>query len=383
MYSIGKFSQLTGLTRRALRFYETKGLIVSEKRGDNKYRYYSEEDRERVLKIQFFKKLGFSLEEVKEILNILEEKELLSELERVMEYRMEDCINEISKMEKQKNDIKNILEMLKNYRTVSLNDLEKIESLDKKERSNIMKTLRMEYVSKTIKGKRETNEDRTMVKETDQGSLYLIADGMGGHDNGVLASKIACDTLMEKLDFSLVREDSFEEYFKSLITAVGKEIYYNSEQKSEKRMGTTLTFLVIREGKAYMGHVGDTRVYRIENNELIQLTKDHSKIQQLLDRGEILEKDIDSHPLKNIIYSAVGYEETVKEIFTYKEDILPGRAYLLVSDGITRVLSHNEMLKEIKESKNLKESIQNMIKLAEKHGEDNATALGVEIKEYI
>jgi len=333
-----------------------------------------------VLKISFFKKLGFSLDEIKEILNILEEKKLLSELERLMEYRMEECVNEISKLRKQKNDIKNLLDMLKSYRTLSFDNLEKIQSLNKEERSNIMETLRMEYVSKSITGKRKTNEDRTLVKETEEGSLYLIADGMGGHDNGVLASKIACDIIMEKIDFTQVREDSFEEYFKSLINMVSKEIYLNSEQKIEKRMATTLTFLVIREGKAYIGHTGDTRIYRIVNNELIQLTKDHSRIQELLDRGEILEKDIDSHPMKNIIYSAAGCEEVVKEIFTYKEDISPVSAYLLTTDGITGVLSRNEMLKEIKETENLKEAIRNMIKLAEKHGEDNATALGVEIK---
>ena len=381
MYSIGKFSVLTGLTKRALRFYETKGLIIPEKRGDNKYRYYSEKDLDRVLQIQFFKKLGFSLDDIKEILNILEEEELLSEFERVMEYRMEDCINEISKLVRQKDDIKNILDMLKKYRNISFDNLEKIQSLNKDERSNIMKTLRMEYVSKSITGKRETNEDRTLVKETENGSLYIIADGMGGHDNGVLASKIACDAIMEKLDFSLVKDDSFEEYFKTLINMAGREIYSNPEQDKDKRMATTLTFLVIREGKAYIGHVGDTRVYKIKDNKLIQLTKDHSKIQQLLDRGEILEKDIDTHPMKNMLYSGVGYEEIVKEISTYKEEVFPGTSYLLTSDGITRVLSYNEILKEIKESKNLKEAIRNMIKLAEKHGEDNATALGVEVKD--
>jgi protein phosphatase len=379
MYNIGQLSQLTGLTRRTLRFYETKGLLIVKKRRDNKYRTYSEEDLKRVIKIQFFKKLGFSLDEIVEILNILGQGELFFELEIALKNRLNLCINEINELVNQEENIKKVLDILKHYRTISFDNIEHLKLLSKKERSNIMDTLRFEYVSKSIIGKRKENQDKTIVKEGEDGNLYLIADGFGGHDDGLFASHLVCDIIAENLDFNKITEESFEDYFKNLINMASKEIYSQSEKNNEKRMGTTVSFLVIKDSKAYVGHVGDTRIYRMKNNEFVQLTKDHTRIQKLIDKGEILQKDITGHPLRNMLYTAVGYDETVKDIFTFEEDLFPGVTYLLTSDGITSVLSDSEILKEMNRGAELEKAVENLIKLAERHGEDNATALGVRI----
>ena len=111
-----------------------------------------------------------------------------------------------------------------------------------------------------------------------------------------------------------------------------------------------------------------------------QLTEDHSLIQQLLDKGEILRKDIDGHEKRHIVYATVGYEEVLKTPFIYREDLIEGSCYLLVSDGITDVLSDAEILGVLDRTPTLDDAIQTLIDLAQKHGEDNATALGIRIE---
>jgi len=141
MYTIGELTKLTGLTRRSLRFYETRGLLVPEKRQDNKYRSYSEKNLDRVSRIQFFKKLGFSLDEIKKILNILDKEEMLPEVEDALKNRREKCLREIKELNNQEKTIGQFLEILKNYRIFSPGNLKKFNLLSKKERGNIMDTL--------------------------------------------------------------------------------------------------------------------------------------------------------------------------------------------------------------------------------------------------
>lgn len=141
MYTIGELAKLTGLTKRTLRFYETGELLTPEKRTDNKYRSYSEKNLRRVMKIQFFKKLGFSLNEIKKILPILEKDEMVPEVEEALRTRRAGCLKEINELKKQEKTIGTVLELLKNYRTFSPDNLEKFNLLSKKERGNFMDTL--------------------------------------------------------------------------------------------------------------------------------------------------------------------------------------------------------------------------------------------------
>jgi diguanylate cyclase (GGDEF)-like protein len=141
MYSIGQISQITGLSKRTLRFYEVKALLVTKKRQDNHYRFYSEEDIDRILKIQFFKTLGFSLDNIREILDLLKGSQMVSELELALKDRLEVCENEINELINQKKNITKFLEILNHYQTISFDELKKINLLTKKERSNIMDTL--------------------------------------------------------------------------------------------------------------------------------------------------------------------------------------------------------------------------------------------------
>ena len=141
MYSIGEISNITGLTKRSLRFYETKGLLMPEKKQHNRYRVYSEEDLDKLLKIQFFKKLGFSLIETKKILQVLDKKDKISEVEFALKNKREVCLKELKELMNREKTIGKTLEILKDCRKISPENLEKLTLLKKRERNDIMETL--------------------------------------------------------------------------------------------------------------------------------------------------------------------------------------------------------------------------------------------------
>jgi serine/threonine protein phosphatase PrpC len=196
---------------------------------------------------------------------------------------------------------------------------------------------------------RQGNEDSAFVSA----QLIAVADGMGGHAAGEVASRIAVKVL-EKLAPTLtatdVDEDSVEDLLMHSLHSIDAEIAAVAEEEIEKRgMGTTLTALLIRDNHIALLHVGDSRCYRLRGNTLEQLSNDHTVIQELLDQGAITQAEATDHPQRSMLTQALRGDGDVTPVLQMYE-VKKGDRYLLCSDGLSGVLTDKEIKVGLKKS---------------------------------
>ncbi len=240
---------------------------------------------------------------------------------------------------------------------------------------------------------REKNEDSYLVcKEL---NLFAVADGMGGHEFGEIASRMAVETLkssmmkyrrssgIEKMGALSSELDISIENLKKSIEEANKNIYEFSKSKArtEKGMGTTIVVVYIVKENAIIAHVGDSRVYRIRNGEIIRLTKDHSFVEMQIERGLLTRAEARVSSFRNLITKALGVEEYVEvdiQSCLLKEDDV----FLLCSDGLTDKLEDEEILNCIcKYGKDFESGGKELIELAnERGGHDNITVVIVGVE---
>lgn len=231
----------------------------------------------------------------------------------------------------------------------------------------------MIFGAKTDIGKvREHNEDSFGCKD----NLFVVADGMGGHRAGEVASSIAVETILAG---NISRID--EAGLKQLILEANNAILAEAEKNPELAgMGTTVAVLVLFPHKAIVAHIGDSRIYRYTaKGELIRLTDDHSLVAELVKRGELTEIEAKEHPHRNMLTRALGTKGNI-EVETMVLPVQPGDRFLLCSDGLTgmvdedtigQVLAGNDMPKVLAEQ---------LVALAvERGGMDNVTVVIVDI----
>lgn len=190
---------------------------------------------------------------------------------------------------------------------------------------------------------RDHNEDAiafSFPENNKQNLVAVVADGMGGHNAGEVASKMACDLL---LDYCLTnwKQHTPEELLENAFIEAHQMIVAAGESNTEQRgMGTTATSLIIQEGVCYIGHIGDSRAYLLRNGSLTQLSTDHTLVNQMFERGEITEKQRDHHPMKNVLLQALGTTPTIQPQISSDGWVLSeGDRLLLCSDGVYDVLS--------------------------------------------
>lgn len=369
MYHIGEFAKKTGLTPRALRLYEARGLIQSQRNLDNQYRCYSQADYQRVMQIQVFRRLGFSLAELERILPALGQANARQELTELLSTRLTDSRRQISVLQKQQAELQSLLALLQKTDAFSEELLRQLQPIHSPQRRLLMQLL--DSLELTMTGPRPENEDQTLVFQSPEGGLFMVADGTGGS----YASTHAAGWLRQHLDLSRVTPKTYASYFANLLERLNAELY-QTQTETSKRSATCLSLLVLRQGYAFIAHVGDTRIYQLYQGQLTQLTRDHTPIQRLLDRGELLQKEIPTHPQRHLVTSILGYAPALGEIFTDCQPALPGSLYLLVSDGVTRILSDQE-IKDLLLQNALPEVLAKFRSLSEKHGEDNASIVVV------
>ena len=204
----------------------------------------------------------------------------------------------------------------------------------------------MKVVAKTHCGKvRPINEDRYLVPEEGD-SIVLVADGMGGHKAGEVASETAAQTIRACAVKMHGREISIKTALKWVRQAY-QIIYRMANEKPEcMGMGTTMTFLYFMDKHALLAHVGDSRCYRIRDGRIMQLTKDHSLVAELVRIGEITPEQARNHPYRNIITRALGTDDYVavdaQDIPVEENDV-----YLLCSDGLSNYLEEDELLQAV------------------------------------
>ncbi|MBQ3038456.1 MAG: Stp1/IreP family PP2C-type Ser/Thr phosphatase [Clostridia bacterium] len=236
----------------------------------------------------------------------------------------------------------------------------------------------MEVVGLTDIGRmRENNEDNYFTYFNDNLIGGLVADGMGGHNAGEIASKIAVDTIKQfiiekynpKMDFM-----ELSEVVRMAFNYANSAIFEKAKRTNNTIMGTTATLALIYQKKLILAHVGDSRCYKIEGGIITQLTNDHSYVAELLKNGHISESVAKMHPNRNMITRALGSEIGIKidiNILDYKNQII-----ILTSDGLTNMLSDEQIKNTVILSDNLENATTALVELANKKGgNDNITVV--------
>ncbi len=238
----------------------------------------------------------------------------------------------------------------------------------------------MEAFAKTHTGKvRTNNEDCYFISE--QGpKLFIVADGMGGHNAGEVASQVAVDAVKSFVENEIDGAKSLELIEEMLLGSIrhaNAEVYELSKTKENMEgMGTTLTLLLVVEDMMYFAHVGDSRAYLYKEESLEQITNDHSLVGELVRAGTITEEQARVHPQKNILTNAVGTALTVKIDILHR--IVENGVILLCSDGLTNHVHEEEIIRIMTAHSELEHLCDALIdKANDKGGQDNITVVAV------
>lgn len=228
---------------------------------------------------------------------------------------------------------------------------------------------------------RSNNQDSFLVHifpgNTNQNSLIaIVADGVGGENAGGIASMKAVEGIK---DYLFNKDDSPQHELKSAIEYANKEIYrLSSVNKEYQGMATTCSTLMIKDNEVITGHVGDSRIYRIRDNKIKQLTEDHTLPMRLFKNGEINKAELEDHPQSNVLTNALGTRETVDiDINTYSFE--ENDIYILCSDGLYKYFKDEEIIDVAKQTP-LDSLPETLVALAnERGGSDNITVIVVKV----
>ena len=237
--------------------------------------------------------------------------------------------------------------------------------------------------------KRTINEDRVgFFTRPDQFKMAILADGMGGHNAGDVASEMAItemQALFQQADAAqLTMPEQRKQWLRDAVSQINDEIYrYSQSHESCQGMGTTLIAALIYGGDCLISHVGDSRVYHFTDEEVTLVTRDHSYVNVLLESGQISEEEAQNHPQKNFILKALGTESSVQPDF-YEVHVEEGSHVLICSDGLSNKLSTSEMAAIITLPMTLDEKGKKLVKLAnDSGGEDNISLILMTMKEEV
>jgi PPM family protein phosphatase len=228
---------------------------------------------------------------------------------------------------------------------------------------------------KTDKGMtRSNNQDYVLSFRSSKYTLLVVADGMGGHKAGEIASKLAATTIRNFIFENFNSYESKEEIIRDAILKSNSIVYLEQEgNEALKGMGTTTTCCIVSENNLYIGHVGDSRAYIINEEGIRKITIDHSFVQELILNGSITEDEAFNHPQKNLITRAVGTEQTV--IVDTKTERIKDKDYVIIcSDGLTSYVTNNEIYEIVLNKK--EDAVEELIRLANSRGgKDNISII--------
>lgn len=228
---------------------------------------------------------------------------------------------------------------------------------------------------------RDINQDAFFVIPEED--VFLIADGVGGHNSGEVASRTTMADIAEYIRKNPIpREegpDAVKKYFVSLIFAVNSHVYNIAKESAPGGMATTLVILMLDGGKAYAINVGDSRLYLLRDENIMQVTEDHTYVNGLVKKGIIDREQAKNHPDRNMITRAIGAESEVEpDLFLF--DVYPGDILLMCTDGLYNELSDSEMYKIITDSGDMRSACSRLVDEANSRGgADNITAVSVRI----
>jgi protein phosphatase len=227
-----------------------------------------------------------------------------------------------------------------------------------------------ESTGKTDPGRvRRRNEDAFVVDPP----LFAVADGMGGAQAGEVASRLAAAAFREYRDADALAP---EERVQAIIKEANRRIYDRARTDSEvSGMGTTVTAALLTDGRVVIGHVGDSRAYRIRDGRLEQLTDDHSLVADLMRSGRLTPEEAEGHPQRSVITRALGTDPDV-DVDTLVVEAEAGDLFLLCSDGLSTMVSDADVLRTVEGAGTLDEAARELVRAAlSGGGEDNVTVV--------
>jgi len=242
----------------------------------------------------------------------------------------------------------------------------------------------MEYFSITDPGKvRERNEDSVAICENGTlEKLLIVADGMGGHKNGEVASKLALNHITERFkNISSVgnKEDAIN-FLQNIVSEANVEIFkYVTEHPESQGMGTTIVLAILTPTFLLIGNIGDSSGYVYKNKKLHKITVDHTLVNLLLKSGELTEEEAKNHPKKNVLMKALGSSTNVEmDIFNVELGV---DGIFLCSDGLTNMLEDSQITKVLNENTTLKEKLEKLVFKANNRGGNDNISIAYLIKE--
>lgn len=196
--------------------------------------------------------------------------------------------------------------------------------------------------------KRLDNEDSLGVFKLEEGLLAVVCDGLGGNKAGEVASQLTVNTIRDV--FSQLNEIDYLERIKQAINEANHIVLEKSSKEAAfNGMATTVEVLFLTDDTAYWGHIGDSRIYKLKNNQLKQMTKDHSLVQKLVDEGYLTLKEAENHPNKNVIMRALGDNPSIEiDLSKLKLNSKDEYKFFICSDGVTAVVPDAELQEYLK-----------------------------------
>lgn len=235
------------------------------------------------------------------------------------------------------------------------------------------------FASSDIGKAREINQDYYSIpKPEDSLQLFILADGMGGYNGGEIASSLATASAKSYIENNFDKiehnKEAILELIKNAIEYANMVVFEKSKQEPNlEGMGTTLDICFIYNNKVYVGHVGDSRIYRIRGEIIRKLTKDHSYVQQLVEDGKITREEAEHHPKKNMLLKALGCTSMVEPDLRAR-NIETGDILLMCSDGLTNMVEEKEIYRVVRENPEI--AAQVLVELANAAGGyDNITVV--------
>jgi|BioPla2DNA2_1021312.scaffolds.fasta_scaffold02989_18 protein phosphatase len=222
---------------------------------------------------------------------------------------------------------------------------------------------------------RQINEDYFSYSIIDDIEIYIVADGMGGHNAGEVASQVAVEAVIQYIKENKDTSD-LKALLKDAIVHANSVIYNKSKENPDlKGMGTTITAYFKKGNESMVANVGDSSCYIVKDDKISKITKDHSLVQQLIDEGTITEQEAKNHPNKNIITRAIGTSPDVDvDIFVLEPRGI--NKIILCSDGLTNEVQPQEIYQCIKANTDNMEVCRELVNLAkERGGKDNITLM--------
>ena len=229
--------------------------------------------------------------------------------------------------------------------------------------------------------KRKVNQDYVYASDLPVGNLpnlYIVADGMGGHKAGDLASSYAVQTIVESIEKSTETRPAL--ILQKAVRYANYRLFEKAAEREEYQgMGTTLVVLTVYGNEALAVNIGDSRLYEISGGEIVQISEDHSLVAELVRKGELSPVEARRHPDKNIITRALGIQDEAQlDLFPFHVE--PGDRYLLCSDGLSNMVEDRELCRIISQEKELSEISAELILTANENGGlDNIAVVLVEI----